>query len=172
MNTADLHPKRFDFALPVAALRRLTEELLTMEHAPHQAPVPADKQIERDRAGEQLLTHLSALLADSRGQDETTPIRDSLPLLRTSAKYLLTAADRCRRSALLRAHQADGPHAQAAREEVAVWDQMMRRLSEQHGVSAPLRELVEAVPLTQAELQKLGLDKGALFNEDELLARF
>lgn len=167
MNTADLHPKRFDFSLTVTQLRLLADELLAMEHAPHQAPILADKQLERDRAGEQLLTHIGLLLEDAREKDEGHVIADSLPLLRAAAKFLLTAFDRCRRQTLA---QAQAAGAQAAGAGVQTWDDLMRRLADQHGVTSSMRELVQPVTLSREQLAALGLAPGALFNETELLA--
>lgn len=174
MNTADLHPKRLELSLSIGELRRLLHELESMEHAPHQARVPPDKQLERDRAGEQLIAHLSVLVNDTRERPEGERVSGSLPLLRSSAKYLLTACDRCRRAALLSAHAAldAGSDAGALVDEVRTWDGAMRLLGGQHGVSSPLRELVEPLALSPADLARLGLDRERLFNGEELLARF
>lgn len=146
-----------------------------MEHAPHQAPMSADKQLEWDRAGEQLATHLNLLVQDTRDQDEGTEVTDSLPLLRASAKYLLTACDRCRRVALRQALQ-DGaapanPTTASAVSAVRSWDGWMRQIGTQHGVTSPLRGLVEPVPTRAQDLDRLGLSRGDLLNADELLGR-
>ena len=104
MNTADLHPKRLPIDINVAQLRRLHSALQTLELSPHdQAAMPADRQLELDRAGEQVLTHLSMLVADTKDQADDAPITDSVPLLRAAAKVLLTACERCRAAALQQA---------------------------------------------------------------------
>ncbi len=177
MNTADLHPKRFPLSLTVAELRKLGEELQAMEHAPHEGRISADKQIEHDRAGEQVLSHLQGLVSDTRDRDEGERIEDSVPLLRASAKHLLTACDRCRRRALLTAKALaggagdGGKGLDGALAEVRTFDGVMRQLAVQHGVDSPLRELVVPVALSQAELDRIGLRREDLFDSGELFAR-
>lgn len=144
-----------------------------MEHAPHEGRISADKQIERDRAGEQLLAHLSVLVSETRDRDESARIEDSVPLLRASAKYLLTACDRCRRRALLSGKAAllsgDGERQRAARSEVHRFDELMRQVGAQHGFDSPLREMVEAVDISADELLGLGLAREDLFDSGSLL---
>lgn len=164
MNTADLHPKRFPIALSVARLRRLLSALQALELSPHdQGQISVDKQLELDRAGEQLLTHVAMLVADTHSQDDATVLHDTLPLLRASAKVLLTAFDRCRDQALREA-LAVGPGAarDGLREEALRFDEMMRQLSAQHGVGKPLGG---ASPLGAAELGELGLNADALYHD-------
>lgn len=147
-----------------------------MEQHPHTAAVPADKLLERDRAGEQLATHVALLVAETREADPGAWLHDSLPLLRSTAKYLFTACDRCRRAALrlaLRALAAGHPEAQsAATAQVIAWDHAMREISEQHGVTSPYRELVEPVEASPDDLALLGLSRDHLVAGEELLARF
>lgn len=176
MNTADLHPKRFTFSLSLTQLRQLNDELVAMEQHPHSGQISADKQLERDRAGEQLAAHVAALLEEHRAAEPGARVSDSLPLLRASAKYLLTACDRCRRAALrtaLHALDSGQPDAQAAATvQARGWDELMRQLAEQHGVSSPLRELVEPVGATPDDLARIGLPREQLHGGEELLARF
>jgi hypothetical protein len=176
VNTADLHPKRFALTLTVGQLRQLEAELRAMEHVPHEGRVPAEKQIERDRAAEQLSTALAVLCQETQERDPTSTSIGSLPLLRATAKYLFTACDRCRRAALrvaLHAMSRGQPEArEAAVRQVRNWDEMMRQLGEQHGVSSPLRELVEPVAASPVELAQLGLSRDRLVGGEELLARF
>lgn len=147
-----------------------------MEQHPHTTAMPADKLLERDRAGEQLATHVALLVSETREADPEARLDDSLPLLRSSAKYLLTACDRCRRAALrlaLHALAAGHPEAQlAAAAQVRAWNELMRKISEQHGVASPYRELVEPVEASPHELALLGLHRDHLIAGEELLARF
>lgn len=176
MSPQNAQPKRFVLSLTVSQWRRLATELLAMEHAPHNPAVPVEKQLERDRAGEQLAAHVAALLEEHRAAEPGARVSDSLPLLRASAKYLLTACDRCRRAALrtaLHALDSGQPDAQAAATvQARGWDELMRQLAEQHGVSSPLRELVEPVGATPDDLARIGLPREQLHGGEELLARF
>ena len=168
-------PKRFSLSLSVEKWRDLASELRAMEHAPHSAAVPIEKQIERDRAGEQLATYVGCVVTDSREQPGDHPLTSALPLLRATAKYLLTACDRRRRRALGAAWQArhTGQADDAARllDEARLWDTLMRDLSSQHGVVHPLSEMVTPLSISDAELGLLGLPVDTLLNGQDLLAQ-
>lgn len=162
MNTADLHPKRLPIDINVAQLRRLHSALQTLELSPHdQAAMPADRQLELDRAGEQVLTHLSMLVADTKDQADDAPITDSVPLLRAAAKVLLTACERCRAAALQQALASSDATRAAWRAEAQRFDQIMRQLAAQHGITSPLGAISQS--LSPEQLAQLGLDSGALF---------
>lgn len=162
MNTADLHPKRFPIEITVAQLRRLLGALQALELSPHdQGGVPADRQLELDRAGEQLLTHVAMLVADTRDQAEDAPVKDSVPLLRAAAKVLLTACERCRGAALREALAGEGAGRERWRAEALRFDQMMRGLAGQHGITSPLGPPSPAP--SPEQLAALGLTPSALF---------
>lgn len=110
MSAVNVQPKRFLLSLTVARWQRLGAELAAMEHVPHASAIPVEKQLERDRAGEQIHAIVGAVLAEHRGSSEAQVVEISLPLGRATAKYLLTACDRLRRAAL---HAAWRAHAQA-----------------------------------------------------------
>lgn len=160
--------------------------------------VPVEKQLERARAGEQLLIFVRCLVEESlppapvktaeegeaapAEQASATPavpldsvLRRDVPLLRSTAKYLLTACDRMRRGALndaWRRLRQEGASAtvQGSLDEARLWDRTMRDVSHQHGVLHPLTEMVAPLPLGEAELAQLGLPCEQLLNGEDLLA--
>jgi hypothetical protein len=182
-------PKRFSLSLTLRQWQRLLSELQAMErdHTVHGA-VPVEKQLERARAGEQLLVFVRCLVEE--GQPPPQPsaatqreepdvghdgmLRRDVPLLRSTAKYLLTACDRLRRSALhdawRRLRQDGSPAVQAPLDDARLWDRTMRDVSLQHGVLHPLSEMVAPLPLGEAELAQLGLPCELLLNGEDLLA--
>lgn len=168
-------PKRFLLSLSVGQWRRLAAELQSMEHAPHSHAVPVEKQIERDRAGEQLAAHVTYVVGGSRDQTDEQQIQSALPLLRSTAKYLLTACDRLRRAALRQAWQLKGVAGSEAAlrllAEARLWDGLMREISDKHGVVHPLNEMVAPLPISDAELGQLGLPVETLLNGHDLLAQ-
>lgn len=171
MNTADLHPKRLPLRLTIAQLRRLSAALLQMEGAPHDGEagkghgLPPEKQLEWDRAGEQLIAHVSSLVQETRDQDPAAPLTDSVPLLRAGAKFLLTACDRCRREALQALLRGD----EAGAAEVRGWDAVMREIGAQHGLTSPLRHLVPQIQASAADLARVGIAVDELFCGPEML---
>jgi hypothetical protein len=169
----NVQPKRFSLSLTVAQWRRLAAELLAIEQEPHKTAVPVEKQLERDRAGEQVQALTSAALAQTRELADEQELTWTLPLVRTTAKYLLTACDRLRRAAVHQAWElrAQDPDALArALSEVRKWDHTMRQLSAQHGVIHPLGEMVEPLRLNESELAALGVPCDSLLNGQDLLA--
>lgn len=168
------------------------------EHAVHDVSGSVEKLIERTRAGQQLLIFVRCVVEEGRPAKAadaaspelspelspdhsppdlpTEPLRREVPLLRATAKYLLTACDRLRRAALHDAWQTlrrstDGlSDVQMALEEAKLWDLTMRELSLQHGVVHPLSELVAPLPLGEAELAQLGIPCEQLLNGEDLLA--
>ena len=159
------------------------------DHAVHDVSGSVEKIIERTRAGQQLLIFVRCVVEEGRPvaiveEDLAAPelplsgepLRREVPLLRATAKYLLTACDRLRRAALHDAWQtlrrsADAlSDVQSSLEEAKLWDLTMRELSLQHGVVHPLSELVAPLPLGEAELQQLGLPCEQLLNGEDLLA--
>jgi hypothetical protein len=160
-------------SLSVAQWRQLAAELQAIEQEPHKNAVPVEKQLERDRAGEQVQALVSAALAQARELSDEQSLAWTLPLVRTTAKFLLTACDRLRRSMLhkaweVRAHTPGQPN--QALEEVRKWDHTMRELSTQHGVIHPLGEMVEPLRLSESELATLGVPCESLLNGQDLLA--
>lgn len=164
-----------------------------MEREPVRGAVPVEKQLERARAGEQLLIFVRCLVEESLpataavepgaepapppqlSVHEDTVLRRDVPLLRATAKYLLTACDRLRRGALKEAwrglRQGGASLAvQSALDEARLWDRNMREVSLQHGVLHPLSEMVAPLPLGEAELAQLGLPCEQLLNGEDLLA--
>lgn len=139
---------------------------------------PIEKLLERTRAGEQLLVFVRYVVDENQGSssEDERPLHREVPLLRATAKYLLTACDRLRRAALFEAWrcrpQSGLPTAefQHALDEAKRWDVMMRELSLHHGVLHPLSELVSPLPFGEAELQQLGLPCEELLNGEDLLA--
>lgn len=144
---------------------------------------PVEKLLERTRAGEQLLIFVRYVVEESAEKASAPPteselLRREVPLLRATAKYLLTACDRLRRASLhdawrrLRQLEADAGSTDVAEvlEEAKLWDLTMRELSLTHGVVHPLSELVHPLPLGEAELAQLGLPCEQLLNGDDLLA--
>lgn len=110
MSAVNAQPKRFLLSLTLARWQRLGAELAAMEHVPHASAIPVEKQLERDRAGEQIAAIVAAVLDEHRGGSEAQVVEISLPLGRATAKYLLTACDRLRRAALHAAWRArSGP---------------------------------------------------------------
>lgn len=157
--------------------------------------VPVEKQLERARAGEQLLIFVRCLVeeslppapkdgeaAEAAQVVQAAPavsldgvLRRDVPLLRSTAKYLLTACDRLRRGALndawRRLRQEGGSATvQGSLDEARLWDRTMREVSHQHGVLHPLTEMVSPLPLGEAELAQLGLPCEQLLNGEDLLA--
>ena len=157
----------------VAQWHVLAAELLAMEQAPHAPTVPVEKQLERDRAGEQLQAQVSAALETTRDLGDDKVVQWSMALVRTTAKYLLTACDRLRRASL---QTAFGVRTQTPAELpkhlnlVRTWDQAMRDLSSQHGVIHPLAELVSPLRLSDADLETMGVAHDSLLNGEDLLA--
>jgi hypothetical protein len=170
-------PKRFSLSLTQERWVGLLEELQVMERDHGlRTSGSVEKLFERARAGEQLLVFVRCVVEESRAQPGPMhePLRRDVPLLRATAKYLLTACDRLRRAALHQAwrRQSSSPltEVQAALDEAKLWDVTMRELSLQHGVVHPLSEMVEPLPLGEAELQQLGLPCEQLLNGEDLLA--
>lgn len=176
--------RRFSLSLPLGQWRRLVDELQVMEsdHGVYGA-VPVEKQLERARAGEQLLIWMRCQLDDADQQSTTPPASATLtrevPLLRPSAKYLLTTCDRLRRHALREAwslyNKAAGasdhvPGIRSLLDEARRWDGVMRDLLHHHGVQHPLNEMVQSLPLGEADLARLGLPCDQLLNGHDLLA--
>lgn len=180
-------------------------QAMERDHAVHDVSGSVEKILERTRAGEQLLIFVRCVVDEGRpaklvdGESpapdadllpELTPslapvrildlsgepLRREVPLLRATAKYLLTACDRMRRAALHDAWQTLRRSAEAlsdvqiALNEAKLWDLTMRELSLQHGVVHPLSDLVAPLPLGEAELQQLGLPCEQLLNGEDLLA--
>jgi hypothetical protein len=120
--------KRFSLSLPIGQWRRLVDELQVMEsdHGVYGA-VPVEKQLERARAGEQLLVWMRCQIddADRQGTLHSTSgaMTREVPLLRPSAKYLLTTCDRLRRAALREAWALHSKQAAAGaiRSEAVGW---------------------------------------------------
>lgn len=113
MSAVNAQPKRFLLSLTLARWQRLGAELAAMEHVPHASAIPVEKQLERDRAGEQIAAIVAAVLDEHRGGSDAQVVEISLPLGRATAKYLLTACDRLRRAALHAAWRArSGPAAE------------------------------------------------------------
>ncbi|MFO0578720.1 MAG: hypothetical protein U1A78_32355 [Polyangia bacterium] len=108
MSAVNAQPKRFLLSLTLARWQRLGAELAAMEHVPHASAIPVEKQLERDRAGEQIAAIVAAVLDEHRGGSDAQVVEISLPLGRATAKYLLTACDRLRRAALHAAWRARG----------------------------------------------------------------
>lgn len=166
-------PKRFVLSLTVSQWQRLATELLAMEHAPHNPTVPVEKQLERDRAGEQVQIQISSALEQTRNLADDQQVAFTLSLVRTTAKYLLTACDRMRRATLQQAWStrcrapADLPPILG---EVRSWDVTMRELSTQHGVIHPLGEMVRPLHLSDTELVALGVPCESLLNGEDLLS--
>jgi hypothetical protein len=106
MSAVNVQPKRFQLSLTLARWQRLGAELAAMEHVPHASAIPVEKQLERDRAGEQIAAIVAGVLDEHRGGSEAQVVEISLPLGRATAKYLLTACDRLRRAALNTAWRA------------------------------------------------------------------
>jgi hypothetical protein len=174
----------------------LLVELQAMErdHAMHDSSGTVEKLLERTRAGQQLLVFVQCVVEEHRPKDASAgeasppppgsnehpsePLRRDVPLLRSTAKYLLTACDRLRRSSLHDAWQQLRSDAQSPRlvevqlslGEAKLWDLTMRELSLHHGVLHPLSELVEPLPLGEAELAQLGIPCEELLNGQDLLA--
>lgn len=173
MSHQKAQPKRFVLSLTVSQWRHLATELLAMEHAPHNPAVPVEKQLERDRAGEQLQMQISAALEQTRDLAEGQQMTFTLTLVRTTAKYLLTACDRLRRATL---QQAWSTRSRAPADlppilgEVRSWDVTMRELSTQHGVIHPLGEMVRPLSLSDTELVALGVPCESLLNGQDLLS--
>ena len=173
MSTQNAQPKRFTLSLTVAQWHLLATELLTMEQAPHQPTVPVEKQLERDRAGEQLQVQVTAALEQTRDLPESQTVPWTMALVRSTAKYLLTACDRLRRVTL---QHAFGLRAQTPAElpprlvEIRAWDATMRELSHQHGVIHPLAEMVVPLRLSEADLEVLGVPCESLLHGETLLA--
>lgn len=164
------------------------------DHAVHDVSGSVEKIIERTRAGQHLLIFVRCVVEEARpakAEDGAAtelpsepsplahhgePLRRDVPLLRATAKYLLTACDRLRRAALHDAWQTlrrsgDGlTDVQMSLEEAKLWDLTMRELSLQHGVVHPLSELVAPLPLGEAELAQLGIPCEQLLNGEDLLA--
>jgi hypothetical protein len=181
-------PKRFPLGLTLQRWRRLLAELLAMEsdHGVHGA-VPVEKQLERARAGEQLLVFIRCVveessspiaegeLPDPSSPEERKSIQRDVPLSRAVAKYLLTACDRLRRQSLkdawqrLRAEQSKA-EVESLLDEVRLWDQTMRETSRQSGVIHPLAEMVAPLALGESELAQLGVPPEQLLNGQDLLA--
>lgn len=173
MSPQNAQPKRFVLTLTVSQWRRLATELLAMEHAPHNPAVPVEKQLERDRAGEQVQIQIGAALEQTREMTDEQQLTWTLPLVRTTAKYLLTACDRLRRAML---QQAWSARSRAPADlppmlgEVRSWDVTMRELSSQHGVIHPLGEMVRPLRLSDTELVALGVPCESLLNGEDLLS--
>lgn len=144
-----------------------------MDHAHHAAAMPVEKRLERGRAAEQVQAVAMAVLADVSVMDDAAQHEYAFPLNRSAAKYLLTASDRLRRSALKAAWEAHHRNAPSAHEvlcEVREWDDLMRLLSSQFGVVHPFAEMVETLSLGEQEMQLLGVAVKSLHNGDDLLA--
>lgn len=176
MSVANAQAKRFQLSLTLDRWQRLGAELTAMEHVPHAGWVSVEKQIERDRASEQIQAIVAAVLAEHRDASEAQLVERSLPLGRAAAKYLLTACDRLRRAALgtawtARSQQAEAAAAVAASNEALSWDRLMRALSLQHGVVHPLPEMVTPLTLGDNDLAQLGTPVDALLNGHDLLAQ-
>jgi hypothetical protein len=168
-------------------------------HALNQGSAPVEKLLERTRAGEQLLIFVGCVIDEGRGDRAPSPsaaahedsirppeaqlgdklVARELTLLRPAAKYLLTACDRLRRAALhdawrgLQQAPAKPPlpeDVQGALEEARLWDRTMRALSLQHGVLHPLSEMVERLPIGEAELLQLGFPCEQFLNGEDMLA--
>ncbi len=173
MSNQNAQPKRFTLSLTVVQWQKLAAELLAMEQAPHHPTVPVEKQLERDRAGEQLQAQVTAALEQTRDKDDSQVVDWTMALVRTTAKYLLTACDRLRRTSLQQAfdlrtqNPAELPSQLAP---VRTWDHAMRELSTQHGVIHPLAELVAPLQLSDADLEALGVPHESLLNGEDLLA--
>ncbi len=173
MSPQNAQPKRFVLSLTVSQWQRLAAELLAMENAPHNPAVPVEKQLERDRAGEQVQAQVSAALEKTRELSDDQKVSWTLTLVRTTAKYLLTACDRLRRAAL---QQAWSIRALTPAElppvltEVRSWDVIMRELSTQHGVIHPLGEMVRPLRMNDMELVALGVPCETLLNGEDLLS--
>jgi hypothetical protein len=146
---------------------------------------PIEKMLERARAGEQLLVFIRCILEEhkvagegadaSAGALDEQLVRRDVPLLRPTAKYLLTACDRLRRGALQDAWRRLSQHrpaleVSAALDEARLWDATMREISLQHGVLHPLAEMVAPLSLGEAELVELGVTCEQLLNGQDLLA--
>lgn len=173
MSTQNAQPKRFTLSLTVAQWHLLATELLGMEQAPHHQTVPVEKQLERDRAGEQLQVQVAAALEQTRNLAEDQVVPWTMALVRNTAKYLLTACDRMRRATLQQAFalRSQTPAELPSRlSEARAWDATMRELSLQHGVIHPLAEMVVPLRLTEAELETLGISCDSLLNGEDLLA--
>jgi len=161
------------------------------DHPVHDISGPVEKLLERARAGEQLLVFVRCVVEEGQlpgpreaepigpvhsAPAEEGPLRRDVPLLRVTAKYLLTACDRLRRAALRDAWRqrlkpgATPAELQSVLDEAKLWDATMRELSLQHGVVHPLAELVEPLPLGEADLAQLGLKCSQLLNGEDLLA--
>lgn len=200
MSAANAQPKRFPLSLTLDRWQRLGAELAAMEHIPHASAIPVEKQLERDRAGEQIQAIVASVLAEHRTSSDAQVVEISLPLGRTTAKYLLTACDRLRRSALHSAwrarkaqvepeplaaspaegerepgpagpHPSDAARLSAACSEALSWDRVMRALSMQHGVVHPLPEMVAPLTLGDSELAQIGAPVDILLNGEDLLAQ-
>lgn len=176
MSVANAQAKRFQLSLTLDRWQRLGAELTAMEHVPHAGWVSVEKQIERDRASEQIQAIVVSVLADHRDASEAQLVERSLPLGRSAAKYLLTACDRLRRAALgtawmARSQQPDAAATSAASNEALSWDRLMRALSLQHGVVHPLPEMVTPLTLGDNDLAQLGTPVDALLNGHDLLAQ-
>jgi hypothetical protein len=156
-------------SLSVQNWRLLSAELSAMEHVPHLAAVPVEKQLERDRAGEQLAVMVSGPVEQTLERGAAELIEEGLPLIRSTAKYLLTACDRLRRSALIAAHAGSGDTRAAAQADAKMWDQLMRQLTAQHGTVHPFPEMVAPLPFGESDLAAVGFAPDALQNGQDLL---
>ena len=122
---------------------------------------------------EQVQAQVSAALEKTRELSDDHKVSWTLTLVRTTAKYLLTACDRLRRTAL---QQAWSIRALTPAElppvltEVRGWDVIMRELSTQHGVIHPLGEMVRPLRLNDMELVALGVPCETLLNGEDLLS--
>lgn len=144
-----------------------------MEHVHHVAAMPVEKRLERGRAAEQVQAMVMAVLSDAHGASEADRRESGMPLIRSAAKYLLTAADRLRRAAIKDAwgqHQRDSERSKAALMAAHEWDDIMRALSTQFGVVHPFAEMVESLSLGEREMQTLGVSYQKLHNGEDLLA--
>ncbi len=144
-----------------------------MEHVHHVAAMPVEKRLERGRAAEQVQAMVMAVLADAQGKSDEDRRESGMPLIRSAAKYLLTAADRLRRAALKEAwglYSRDAERSKAALLAAREWDDMMRALSTQFGVVHPFAEMVESLSLGEHEMQTLGVSYQTLHNGEDLLA--
>lgn len=177
MSVTNAQAKRFQLSLTLDRWQRLGAELTAMEHVPHAGWVSVEKQIERDRAGEQIQAIVASVLAEHRDASEAQVVERSLPLGRAAAKYLLTACDRLRRAALGAAWMArsqqpvEAAALATASNEALSWDRLMRALSLQHGVVHPLPEMVSPLTLGDNDLAQLGTPVDALLNGHDLLAQ-
>lgn len=145
---------------------------------------PVEKLLERSRAAEQLMIFVQCVVQELPAMGETRAVameahtvevvRRDVPLLRATAKYLLTACDRLRRAALQDAwrqlRQAPIETVKPVLDEARLWDATMRELSLQHGVVHPLSEMVTPLTLAETDLARLGLPWQELLNGEDLLA--